>query len=147
MLLEEIEDAWSKDCKIDDTELDIEALKIPQLHNKYLKMFNRENLLLRKMNYDYKELEKAKFEYYAGKMDESELESRGWEQFDHRLLKQDVPRYIEGDADLIKRLLKIDYQKEKVDFLKSIISNINGRNFIITNAIKWRQFINGIGQL
>ena len=147
MILEEIEDAWSKDCKIDDTELDIEARKIPQLHNKYLKMFNRENLLLRKMNYDYKVLEKDKFEYYAGKMDESELESRGWEQFDHRLLKQDIPRYIEGDADLIKRLLKIDYQKEKVDFLKSIISNINGRNFIITNAIKWRQFINGIGQL
>ena len=70
-----------------------------------------------------------------------------WKQFDHRLLKQDLPRYIEGDADLIAMLIKIDYQQEKVNYLKAIIASINNRSFNINNAIKWRQFINGIGQL
>ena len=59
-------------------------------------------------------------------------------------LKQDIPRYLESDSDLIKMLLKIDYQKEKVETVKSIISSINGRSYHISNAIKWQQFLNGI---
>jgi len=147
MKMEEIEEAWSNDCGMDDTELDMESIKIPQLHNKYLKIYNRENILLRKMKYSHKQLERDKFEYYSGKMDQSELEDRDWKQFDHRLLKQDVPRYMESDVDLINVLIKLDQQQSKVDYLKAIISSINNRSFNINNAIKWRQFINGIGQL
>ena len=29
-----------KDLKLNDTELDLESLKTPQLHNKYMKHFN-----------------------------------------------------------------------------------------------------------
>ena len=47
MNLEEIQDLVEKDLKIDDTELDIESLKTPQLHNKYLKLLSKFNLLLR----------------------------------------------------------------------------------------------------
>ena len=99
------------------------------------------------MKYSHKQLERDKFEYYSGKMDQSELEDRDWKQFDHRLLKQDVPRYMESDVDLINVLIKLDQQQSKVDYLKAIISSINNRSFNINNAIKWRQFINGIGQL
>ena len=145
MRLEDIEAEWSKDCIIDDTELDTEALNIPKLHNKYLKTHNQENLLLKKMNYKYKELERNKYEYYSGKMCQEDLEEQGWEQFDHKLLKQDIPRYLESDPQLIESLMKMDLQKEKVEFLKAILTSINSRNWNINNAIKWRQFINGIG--
>ncbi len=145
MKLDEIESEWTTDCKIDDTELDTESLKIPQLHNKYLKIYNQENLTYKKLSYQYKELEKVKYEYYSGKMCQEDLDEQGWEQFDHKLLKQDVPRYLESDSQLIAILMKMDLQKEKVEFLKSIISSINSRNWQINNAIKWRQFINGIG--
>ena len=147
MKLEEIEESWGKDCKIDDTELDAESIKIPQIHNKYLKLYNQENLILRKLKYQYKELERSKHEYYGGKMDETELERLGWKQFDHRLLRQDISRYLESDKDLIDLLIKTDYHQTKVDYIKAIISSINGRSFHISNAIKWRQFINGLGQL
>ena len=145
MKLDEIESEWTTDCKIDDTELDTESLKIPQLHNKYLKIYNQENLTYKKLSYQYNELEKVKYEYYYGKMCQEDLDEQGWEQFDHKLLKQDVPRYLESDSQLIAILMKMDLQKEKVEFLKSIISSINSRNWQINNAIKWRQFINGIG--
>ena len=39
MNLEEIQALADKDLKLDDTELDIESLKTPELHNKYLKLF------------------------------------------------------------------------------------------------------------
>ena len=144
MKLESILALWEQDSKVDRLELDKESLKIPSLHNKYLKIYSTENLQLKKMVHELKELERNKFEYYSGKLSEEELEDFGWEQFDHKLLKQDIPRYLESDADIINLLLKIDYQKEKVEAVKSIMSNINGRSFNIGNAIKWQQFLNGI---
>jgi len=142
--LESILALWEQDSKVDRLELDKESLKIPSLHNKYLKIYSTENLQLKKMVHELKELERNKFEYYSGKLSEEELNDFGWEQFDHKLLKQDIPRYLESDADIINLLLKIDYQKEKVEAVKSIMSNINGRSFNIGNAIKWQQFLNGI---
>jgi len=144
MKLEDILSEWAKDSKIDNTELDKESLKIPALHNKYLKMYTSENLKLKRMMHDFKDLERDKFEYYSGKMCQEDLTERGWSQFDHKLLKQDIPRYLESDRELIIILLKIDYQREKVETVKSIMSSINGRSFNISNAIKWQQFLNGI---
>ena len=142
--LEEILALWETDSKVDTIELDKESLKIPSLHNKYLKIYTSENLQLKKMTHDFKEMERNKFEYYSGKLSEEDLKDWGWVQFDHKLLKQDIPRYLESDRELIKLLLKIDYQKEKVDTVKSIMSNINGRSFYINNAITWQKFLNGI---
>ena len=142
--LEEILALWETDSKVDTIELDKESLKIPSLHNKYLKIYTSENLLLKKMTHDFKEMERNKFEYYSGKLSEEDLKDRGWDQFDHKLLKQDIPRYLESDRELIKFLLRIDYQKEKVETVKSIMSSINGRSFYINNAITWQKFLNGI---
>lgn len=143
MTLEEVFAEWHKDSKIDSAALDSEALKIPSLHQKYLEIFSKENLRLRKLRGEFKQCELAKFEYYSGKMDEAELEDRGWKQFNHRLLKTDIPRYLEGDKDLIDLALKVGIQNEKVDALKSILSNVNNRSFNISNAVKWNIFING----
>ena len=48
MNLEEIQEQAEKDLKLDDTELDIESLKTPELHNKYLKLLSKFSLLLKK---------------------------------------------------------------------------------------------------
>ena len=145
MKLEEIQREWSKDCNLDKTELSSESLNIPVLHNKYLKILVEENLRLKKLKLHHQTLEQEKFEYYTGKMDEDDLEERGWEPFQHKLLKQDVPRYIAGDKDIISALLIIAEQQEKVDCLREIINkSINTRSFNIGNAIKWEQFLNGI---
>ena len=39
MKLEDIQNLWFEDCKIEDDMLDEEALKIPRLHQKYYKIF------------------------------------------------------------------------------------------------------------
>ena len=49
MNLEEIQALADKDLKLDDTELDIESLKTPELHNKYLKLLSKFNLLLKRL--------------------------------------------------------------------------------------------------
>ena len=62
MKLEEILALWEKDSKVDTIELDKESLKIPSLHNKYLKIYTSENLQLKRMTHDFKEMERNKFE-------------------------------------------------------------------------------------
>ena len=48
MNLSELRQMVSEDMAIDDTELDIESLRTPQLHNKYLNLFHDERLILTK---------------------------------------------------------------------------------------------------
>jgi len=76
-------------------------------------------------------------------MSEEELQSREWEPFDLKILKQDLDKYLDGDADLILEKQKITYQEEKVSYLESVLKSINNRNWEIKNAIEWRKFLNG----
>ena len=39
MDLNELQNDVDRDLKIDDTELDLESIRTPQLHNKYLKLY------------------------------------------------------------------------------------------------------------
>ena len=49
MKIEDIIDKWRTDAKVDDTELDREALNVPFLHAKYLTILSEERLKLRSM--------------------------------------------------------------------------------------------------
>tara|TARA_Y100001938_G_C8089056_1_gene433928 strand:- start:2039 stop:2473 length:435 start_codon:yes stop_codon:yes gene_type:complete len=143
MDLSDIRKLVAEDMPIDDTELDIESMTIPQLHNKYLNIYLDEKLVLQKLNSDYYRLKKTKWEYYTGKLDEDQLKEYGWEPFQFKILKQDIDLYMDSDEDLQKLSNKVAYQKEKISYLDSILKSINNRQWNIRNAIEWRKFING----
>ena len=42
MTIDEIMTMWENDSHIDDTDLDNESLKIPNLHQKYLNIYSKE---------------------------------------------------------------------------------------------------------
>lgn len=142
MKLEEIEALWEKDIKIDRTELDAESLKIPSLHGKYYKIYLREKVQLKAEDQAYKQFYKLKHEYYTGKLSQSELNEFGWEPFQF-VLKNDLQVYMDADKELCERLLKLNVQKEKVQFLEDIIKTLNTRGFLIKNAIDFIRFTNG----
>ena len=142
-LIDDIYRMWEKDSTVDELELDRESLKIPQLHSKYIRLLTDESRQLRKMTETHKILVRDKLEYYQGKMCEEDLEERGWEPLGVRILKSDVPKYIEGDRNVVKHLIQIADQKEKVELLKSILDCIMKRSYSIGHAIEWRKFLNG----
>jgi hypothetical protein len=143
MKLEDIQTQWELDCKIDRTELGEESLRIPQLHSKYFKIYSSERLTLKKLESDYKILYKQKHEYFNGNISEEELNENGWEPFQLKLLKSDIPLYMEADSDLIKIKQRIELQQEKLDFLDSVIKSLTNRGFQIKNAIDWMKFTQG----
>jgi len=140
MKLEEIQQLWNHDSKIDRTELGEESLRISQLHSKYFNLFSTERLKLRTLENEFKRYYKAKFEYYNGVMSEEDLKSWEWEPFALRVLKTELNIYLDGDKDLIKARQTIETQKEKVEFLESIIKNLPARGYQINAAIAWEKF-------
>jgi hypothetical protein len=144
MKLEEIQSLWEKDSVIDRSELGEESLKIPQLHSKYYKIYSDERMSLRKLDYQYINLKIQKYSYYYGSMSEEELKERGWEPNPLKILKSDIPMYIESDSDIIAIQAKIDMQKEKVEFVESVIKTFSTRGYQIKSAIDWAKFQVGL---
>lgn len=144
MTLDELKKMVAEDMVIDDTELDLESLKIPQLHNKYLNLYTDEKLKLGRIQSEVKALVRIKWEYYTGKLDEDELKELGWEPFQYKILKSDIDKYLESDSDLIEKNHRMIFQEEKVKYLDAVVKSFNGRQWNIRNAIDWRKFVSGV---
>lgn len=143
MTLDDIRNMIEKDLAMDKTELDLESIKTPQIHSKYLNFLMDEKLLLTKQESDLKKLSKTKWLYYTGKMSQEELDFYGYEPFQLNILKQDIDKFMESDDEIIKLNNKVKYQKEKVYFLEETIKMINNRQWLIRSAIDWIKFSHG----
>ena len=143
MKLEDIQELWHRDREIDYTELGTESIRIPQIHDKYLKIFTDERIRLKGVEFELSKLVRTKTEYYSGKMSQEELERHGWEQYLGRLLKNEIANYIESDDDVIKLKQQLVILQEKITYLDSVIKMINNRGFQIKNALDWLKFSHG----
>ena len=144
MKLEEIRQMIEKDTKIDPGSLDTEATKIPQLHNKYLCLMTDEKLLLSKLEADLRVLSKDKWLYYSGKMSEEQLKILGWETFELSLLRTDLDRFIDSDSEIITLQNRCLLQKEKVNYLESVVKLIANKIWNIRAALDWMKFTQGV---
>ena len=140
MDLETLQKQVDVDLKIDDTELDLESIRTPQLHNIYLKLFTKYSLQLKKVKDDYDGLYKFKWEYYTGK---STMEVYQAEPFDLKVLKAEVHIYLNADAELQKLGQRQEYLKVVVVYIERVLREINNRNWNIRNTIEWKKFLHG----
>ena len=140
MDLETLQNQADVDLKIDDTELDLESIRTPQLHNKYLKLFTKYSLQLKKVRDDYDGLYKFKWEYYTGKATLSVYKA---EPFDLKVLKSDVHIYLNADAELQKLGQRQEYLNVIVVYIERVLREINNRNWNIRNTIEWKKFLHG----
>ena len=140
MTLDELQAQAEKDLKIDDTELDLESLKTPQLHSQYLKTYSTYALMLKKAEGDYSKLHIKKWLFFTGKAEPEEYKEKN---FDLKVLRQDVDKFIDSDDEIIKLKQKIEYLKQICSYCESTLKQINNRTFQIKNAIEWKKFTMG----
>ena len=136
----EISEIWAEDSKVNENDLMNELRNIPSLHSKYYSMYYKEALRVKKLKYDLRELEIDKREWLDGSMAEETLRELGWKPFQKKVMKADMNMLIQGDKDIIKLSLRIDYHTENAMFLESIIKTIHSRNFIIKGMIDILKF-------
>tara|TARA_B100000131_G_C17727236_1_gene455310 strand:+ start:101 stop:532 length:432 start_codon:yes stop_codon:yes gene_type:complete len=140
MDLDEIQSLWDEDSQLDVDNLHTESTNIPALHAKYYRILNKIILLKKMEENKFKVLKKEKWQYYTGKADPQVYIEK---PFDHKVLRQDVDKYMDADEDLIKLNSKIDYYQVMLSYLDSILKTINNRTFQIKNAVEWQKFIRG----
>ena len=140
MDLIELQNDVDRDLKIDDTELDLESIRTPQLHNKYLKHYTKYSLQLRKAKDDYKILHRQKWEYYTGKASPEVYQEH---PFDLKVLKVDVGIYLDSDKELQQLGQKEAYLETTVNYLEKVLREITNRNWTIRNTIEWKKFLHG----
>ena len=140
MDIEQLQEQADKDLKINDSELDIESLKTPQIHNKYMKHLTKFKLMLSRADSELHIKKREKWEYYTGKADSTVYVEK---PFNLKILRQDVDKYIDSDEEVIKAKQKVDYLTTVVDFLDRSIRQISNRTFTIKNAIDWKKFTSG----
>ena len=96
MDLQHIQEMWERDSKIDDVMLDNASLAIPQLHSKYINLFNEYSLLSKKAKQQYKVIQHKKWLYYSGKEVPEDAEP-----FQYKVIKSDVANWIAVDVKII----------------------------------------------
>lgn len=131
------------DLNINQTDLDTESLRTPQLHSKYLNFLSDEKLILSKLDGEYRVIKKYKWLYYTGKLSQEELEQFKWQPFQLSILKTDIDKFMDADEDIQKIYSRMQYRKTVVDYLDSIIKIISNRQWNIRSAIDWLKFTNG----
>lgn len=144
MKTEELIQEWEKDSVIDSTELGKESLRIPQLHSKYLKEFYMAKTLLAKITQEYKSLYKLRYQYYQGILPKEDLDQYGWAPQPLKILKSDIPIYIESDDLLQTQQQKIKLIEDKIEFIENIIRTLNNRGYLLKNCIEWEKFKMGL---
>ena len=143
MTLEELKKEWAKDCIIDQTELASESIKSNELHSKYYNHYCDEKLKLAAMQHKHYRLRRDKFEFYT-QGPSKEQRDLGWRMPPKGvIIKTESNIYLDSDTDLGMSQLRLEAQKEKVDFLKDILDEIKNRRWTIRNAIEFLKFISG----
>lgn len=145
MKLTEIQEAWEKDSRIDETNLGQESTRVPTLHAKYLSILSKSRLQLRKVESEYYNTRRLKYRYYRGEMTREELATLEWEQFQgNKPLKNEMDEFLQCDKDLIELQDKVEYFKTVIYTLEQIIRSINSRTWDIKTAVEYMKFTQGL---
>ena len=138
MNLEQIQEMWEKDSKIDPDNLHDESLKIPQLHSKYYTLYNTITLLRERAREQYNKVRLERYNYYTGK---ATAEVYAEEPFPYKVREKDaIQRHLDADDKMNKVDMKIKYYDIMLKFLEEVIRIVSNRTYQIKNAIEWNKF-------
>jgi len=140
--LESVMKMWAEDSKIDISDPSGEIIRTPVIHSKYNTFLSLHNLSAKKYSGELNLLRKLKWQYYSGKMDETELNNYGWEPF-RFTLKSDINVYLDGDEDLIKLKRKQAYHEEAASFITNVMKELNSRTYQLKEYMTHERFMNG----
>ena len=127
---------WREDAEMADDLMD-EARKIPILHCKWLDKYQKMVLMKKEALYAFQMLYKEKYSFYMGREEECP---------DVKIMKNEVPIYLNADVELNKAQGRLDLYDTYEKTLKEILNNINNRSFQIKNAIDWLRYSRGIDE-
>ena len=142
--IDELMEMWSKDCKIDETAIDSELIRIPILHSRYLNIMTHNSMICKRLSFTYAEKKNFKHEYYDGHYNNpDDLQKYNIEPFVKKVYKTDMARTLEADKELNEILMKKAIHQEIVDFCEAVLKELHSRTFQLRSLIDYRKYMRG----
>jgi hypothetical protein len=143
MKLDSIKMMWNEDSKINKSQLDQEACDISRLHHKYYEIYLDERALSIKLEADLRRLRHEKKLFFVDGGTPEDWE-RGWKLPPKgKVLRTDAQDYVETDRDVESLAIRAALQRDKVDYLESIVKMIMNRNYALRTALDFQKFSAG----
>lgn len=142
MTQDELYEMWAQDGHINLDQLQHEAIKTPNLHAKYLRLYGFEK---RKLKFMAMELDVLKYEMDDFvNMGHGEGLQRGWTTppGGHIKEKSKRERYVTVESHVITKQLEVSEQEIIVEALLAIIKEITQRTWHIGRVIDHMKFLN-----
>ena len=141
MTHEQLLSMWEQDAGIDKTRLDDEAVNIPNLHHKYLRILMDTKSKRIAFIHRLETLKKDKELYYSGQATADVYKEK---PFDLKLkTKGGIEKHVNTDPEVINMLQKIEYFDVLIQGIEHIMTQIQWRNSTIKSAIDFMRFTSG----
>ena len=141
MTHEQLLSMWEQDAGIDKTRLDDEAVNIPNLHHKYLRILMDTKSKRIAFVHKLETLKKDKELYYSGQATADVYKAN---PFDLKLkTKGGIDKHVNTDPEVINMLQKIEYFDVLIQGVEHIMGQIQWRNSTIKSAIDFMKFTSG----
>lgn len=135
MNLNELQDKLDADLKIDPSNLMEETSSNLNKHAWYFGQLQKcRGLRMRAVN-EFKEIEKARYNYYAG---------IGKDIFEYNLDRTAIKYNLEGDIEVLNKQKAISMLDLKIEFFLKACDLMKDRGFAIRNQIDLLKFQNGM---
>ena len=141
MTHDQLLEMWEQDAGIDKTKLDDEAVNIPNLHHKYLRLLMNTKSKRVAFIHKLETLKKDKELYYSGQSTSDVYKEK---PFDLKLkTKGGIEKHVNTDPEVINMLQKIEYYDILIQGIEHIMTQIQWRNSTIKSAIDFLRFTSG----
>lgn len=140
--LADLQKDWEIDCEIHAANIEVETLRVPKLHSKYLNHLTNEKLLLHQYQQQLDSVEDKLTQYFLGITDGKDI---GRPPCQLKLTNARAEKMVKADQEYMQAALKVSGQEEKILFLKDVVSQINMRSYHIKNYIEWKKWTAGSG--
>jgi hypothetical protein len=142
--LEKLLEEWQADSVINTTDPQLEIVRIPVLHSKYVTQITAHSVSLKMKKFDFDQLKKLKVEYYSGRLNGTDvLKEKGWKAFPALVNKPDLSAYLDADQDLIDLKKNMIANEEAISFCTAVCKELNSRTFQLREYMAWEKFIRG----
>lgn len=127
--------------EIDKTNVSNECLNVPFVSSKISTLLYDLKIYLITFQNKLKKKEKELFEYYSGKSSPEVYKQR---PFQIKIIKSDIPKYINSDDEYQYLLTIIRTIESQIDVVNSYLIIANNRGYNIKNYIDMIKFENGL---
>lgn len=138
-----LREEWRKDSQLNEDDLDLELMRIPNLHSKYNDELSEIRLRLIQKRSERKKLLLHKTKHLRGLMTKEELEEHNLEPQLLKVLRQDEDLFLDADKELLDLNNLIEFYETQYAFVENVLKQLNTRGYNIKAAIDWRKFTSG----